>query len=331
MRHRLSNIALLVASLLFIELVLRLFDPIVISHFAAVRDYANALEFGAPWGYLHKPGYSDRIQGVDIAINEYGLRGPSTARDKPAGTTRLLILGDSVVFGWGAPQDSIFPARLDRQLAARNPAIEVIGAGVASWNTRTQFEWLRARGIQFQPDVLVMMVVGNDADPIYVGNTDVARDSLMGATAPGYAFQAEARGAWQHGYQNSRILAYLQFARVFFRQRNLESAGYAPSSPQWRDTRLALDGIIHLCAAHEIELVVFLYGDEERIQASGVLRAYRDYLTRRGVTVHALPAALFNQRRYRNSVVDGHENAAGHAVLANAIRPALEPFLPAND
>ena len=327
MRQRLLNLSLLVASTLLVEVLLRLIDPLGMAHFAATRTYVEALEFGAPWGYLHRPGHRARIQGVEVVINEHGLRGPSTPTDKPAGTKRLLILGDSAVFGWGAPQDSIFPARLQRRFAAHDSSVEVIAAGVSSWNTRTEYEWLRARGLAFEPDVLVLLVVGNDADPIYVGHTDVPRDSLMGPVTSGRALRSSLRDAWRNAYQRSRILACVQYVRVYIRQRSLESAGYSPESPQWRDATLALDGIIDLCSAHEIELVVFLYGDEERVEASGVLRAYRDHLARRGFVAHALPSAVFTERRYQNSIVDGHQNSAGHAIQEEAVGAVVAPLL----
>lgn len=327
MRTRFFNLSLLVASILFVEILLRLFDPIGIAHFAEIRKYQRGLTFGGAYGYLHTPGYRARVQGVDVVINEHGLRGPSTPLGKPAGTRRLLILGDSVVFGWGAPQDSIFPARLQRSFAARDSSVEVIAAGVASWNTRTEYEWLRARGLMFEPDALLVVVVGNDADPIYIGHSDVPRDSLFGPETPRRALGSALRDAWQRAYRRSRILAYVQYARVFVRQQGIESAGYPPDSPRWRDAQLALDGIIDTCGENGIELFVFLYGDDERVAKSGVLRAYRDHLAARGLQADTLPKTLFDDRRYRNSIVDGHENAAGHAVLAEVIDGVVTPLV----
>jgi lysophospholipase L1-like esterase len=327
MRERFFKTLLVVGAILFVELALRLFDPIGIEHFREVHRYADALEFGGSYGYLHKPGYRAHLQGVDVVINDFGLRSPPTSIEKPPGTRRLLILGDSIVFGWGAPQDSIFPARLGRTQHAPGARVEVIAAGVASWNTRTEYEWLRARGLAFEPDAVVLVIVGNDVDPKDVGHTDVPVDSLWGPVTRRDVVWRSLRDRWQTGYHDSYILGYVQFARVFLRQRRLESAGYAPDSPQWRDARLALDGIIDTCAAHGIDLVVFLYGDEERVELSGVLRAYRDHLRARGVRPHALPQALFVERRYSNSIVDGHENAAGHAVLARVIGEVVAPIM----
>lgn len=331
MRHRLLNLSLLVASILFIELLLRWFDPIGAVHFDEVRKYRNSLVFQESYGYLHRPGYRARVQGVDIVINQHGLRSPEAPLAKPAGTRRVLTLGDSVVLGWGAPQDSIFSARLDRDLDRPGAPVEVIAAGVASWNTRSEYEWLRARGVAFDPDVVMLLIVGNDVEPKDVGHSDVPLDSLLAPPTPGRTLWRFLQGAWQDGYVHSRILAHFQYARVFIRQQQKESAGYASESPQWRDARLALDGIADLCAARDIALVVFLYGDEGRVEQSGVLRAYREHLASRGMRTHALPRILFDDRRYHNSIVDGHENAAGHALLARAIGDVVAPLVAGPD
>ncbi len=324
MRPILINGLVLVSTIVVIELALRVFDPIGIEHFEEVRKYADSLTFGEAYGYLHKPGYRARLQGVDVVINEHGLRSPSVPIKKPEGTRRLLILGDSVVLGWGAPQDSIFPALLDRDLDRPGTPVDVIAAGVGSWNTRTEYEWLRARGFAFEPDVVLLLVVGNDVDPKDVGHTDVP--DLIPPVSRGW-FSETLRDWWQFGYQHSRILAYVQYARQFARQRSREEKGYVPSSPQQLDASLALEGIINRCAARNIPLVVFLYGDDARVQRSGVLRGYRNALMSVGVAVHTFPAAVFDERRYHNSIVDGHENAAGHRVLARAVAGVVEPLL----
>lgn len=318
MRERSVKLLLLLASILIVEVALRAWDPIGLAHFREVRAYADALAFGEAWGYLHKPGYRARLQGVDVVINSHGLRSPETPLTKPAGTHRLLVLGDSAVFGWGAPQDSIFPARLERALDRADTPVDVIAAGVGSWNTRTEYEWLRARGMAFEPDVVVLLIVGNDADPKDVGRTDVPRDSLL-AYMPESKKPARLRAAWQRAYRASFILAHVQYARVAFRQQRQETAGYPLDSPAWRDARTALDGIVDLCAHNRVALTVFLYGDEARVAQGSVLRAYRDRLRAHGIVAHTLPSVLSNERRYHNSFVDGHENSAGHAVLASEI------------
>ena len=49
---------------------------------------------------------------VPIRTNSLGLRSPEVEYDKPAGTTRILVLGDSVAFGWGYAARTPLPASL---------------------------------------------------------------------------------------------------------------------------------------------------------------------------------------------------------------------------
>src|SRR5262245_39441623 len=60
-------------------------------------------------GYtLIKPGSHYEWQGIPVDINSHGLRGPETTYDKPAGTFRILNLGDSVAMGWGVREEDTY-------------------------------------------------------------------------------------------------------------------------------------------------------------------------------------------------------------------------------
>ena len=66
---------------------------------------------------------------------------------------RVLILGDSLVFGWGVPYEATFAGRLTQRIKAHHASWECIAAGVGSWNTRTEMEFLRAAIDQSQQGV----------------------------------------------------------------------------------------------------------------------------------------------------------------------------------
>jgi hypothetical protein len=134
-------------ALVLLEVMLRLFDPIGIHYYFDANEYfGHAMVENPDYAYIHRPGLAARMQGVDVTIDSEGLRWPEFPVDKPPGEKRLLFLGDSVVFGWGVAQDSIFPMRVARRLQEEQSAWRVIAAGVGSWSTRTEYEWLRKRG-----------------------------------------------------------------------------------------------------------------------------------------------------------------------------------------
>lgn len=118
-------------------------------------------------GYtLIKPGSRYEWQGIPVEINSHGLRGPETTYEKPAGTFRILNLGDSVAMGWGVREEDTYGRRLERWLnehGAVDQRYEVINAGVPGWNLENALAYLKAEGLKYQPDlVLLDLTIVND-------------------------------------------------------------------------------------------------------------------------------------------------------------------------
>lgn len=102
---------------------------------------------------------------VPIRTNSLGLRSPEIERQKPAGTTRIVVLGDSVAFGWGLRSEDTFASQLASLLATVYPdkRFEVINAGVSGYGTWQELDWLKQTGIALQPDVVIVQTHLNDA------------------------------------------------------------------------------------------------------------------------------------------------------------------------
>jgi lysophospholipase L1-like esterase len=99
-------------------------------------------------------------------ISAQGLRDRVFAVPKPAGIYRVLVLGDSVAYGVNVPVSAAFPKVLERRLAARQPRIEVLNAGVLGYTAYNEVEYYRARGRAFEPDLVLVAVCMNDVvDP----------------------------------------------------------------------------------------------------------------------------------------------------------------------
>lgn len=312
-----------VVALIFLEIFLRLFDPIGIRYYFDGVRYFSAMRDDPDYGYIHPPEYNTRLQGVDVTTNREGLRMGEFDIDKRPDEKRLMILGDSLVFGWGVAQDSIFPARLEALLRAENEHWTVISAGVGSWNTRTEYEYFRARGIDFQPDRLVLVVVPNDVDPKPSGRTAVDRSRLDAETAvdPGIDrfVQKARRGLMRVSYVAAVAGHFLRRQDVSNRLVHL----YDERSAAWEDARLALTGIVDLCRESGIDLFVFLYGDLASDFSKSFYKAYSAELDELGVVYSVLPPDIYDPR-YRNSLIDAHPNAEGHRRIANEIFKVIE-------
>jgi hypothetical protein len=99
----------------------------------------------------------------EFTTNSKGLR---DARDfpypKPAGTLRVLALGDSHTQGYEVAQDATFSAVLERYLNSHGKKAEVLNAGVSGYGTAEAAAYLEAEGIKYQPDVVVLGFFAND-------------------------------------------------------------------------------------------------------------------------------------------------------------------------
>ena len=98
-----------------------------------------------------------------FVTNSKGLR---DARDfpyaKPAGTLRVLALGDSHTQGYEVRQDATYAAVLERYLNAKGKKTEVLNAGVSGFSTAEAAAYLENEGHRYQPDVVVLGFYAND-------------------------------------------------------------------------------------------------------------------------------------------------------------------------
>jgi lysophospholipase L1-like esterase len=100
---------------------------------------------------------------VSYRTNSRGLRDGEISAKAP-GAYRVLLLGDSVVFGHGVPVEDTLAERLERGL--RNlPGLgsaEVINAGVTGYSVDQYLSFLRREGFGLEPDLVLIGFCKND-------------------------------------------------------------------------------------------------------------------------------------------------------------------------
>ena len=101
---------------------------------------------------------------VKTSTNSLGLRSREISERKPAGTRRVLVLGDSYTFGVFVGDEQTYSAVTERILEERGFPAEVVNCGYAAgWETDEHYNWLMRRGLDLDPDVVVLgFFVGND-------------------------------------------------------------------------------------------------------------------------------------------------------------------------
>lgn len=101
-----------------------------------------------------------------VRVNGLGLRGPEVPEAKAPGERRVLVLGDSTVYGQGVADDETVPARLEKALD--RPGTTVINGGLRAYSTAQELALLKELGEKIRPDLVVLCWFWNDldADPI---------------------------------------------------------------------------------------------------------------------------------------------------------------------
>ncbi len=103
----------------------------------------------------------DFIQAYE-RTNSHGQRDRERTLRKPDGVRRILLLGDSVVEGYGLRESETISRRLEDLYPAGST--EVLNFGVSAYCTRAEVELLEVKGLRFDPDVVVLVFVENDFD-----------------------------------------------------------------------------------------------------------------------------------------------------------------------
>jgi len=285
-------------------------------------------------------GYFGSQNEVDHVTNSLGFRGSEFelsrqddvfSSEKPAGSRRLLFLGDSFTFGEGVRFEHIYPELtadlLEERLGARAPQIQSYDFGVGGYNTTAELFVLRHRGgLALQPDVVVVGYVLNDAEgPLFV------RDALGMPSRQGPAVESLAPPA----EPPDDALGQLHLVQLFRRWRaDREAANaiidyyrklYDDSSPGWQESRRALLAIIKECNDRQIPCCVVIFPMllqlDERYPFQGVHEKVSEAATSAGATVIDLLPLLKGMRAESLWVhpVDQHPNEIVHRIAAEAL------------
>jgi len=125
------------------------------------------------YGWTLRPGEATTFR-IPVAENEFkdvyteisrqGFRDRVYGPKEP-GEFRILMLGDSFIFGRATEMEDSIPRQLERVLVERLPGsrIQVINGGISGTGPWQQHGMLRERGFDLQPDLVIQSVYpGND-------------------------------------------------------------------------------------------------------------------------------------------------------------------------
>ncbi|MEO0650299.1 MAG: hypothetical protein AAFZ65_06440 [Planctomycetota bacterium] len=110
-----------------------------------------------------------RFHGSTVSSNSRGMRDRDYALPKHKGIYRVVLLGDSYVFGLGSEAEERFGVLLEQELTERAQwrrpkKVEVLHIGIGSWNTKAECAYLLRHLTPLDPDLVVQVFVSNDLD-----------------------------------------------------------------------------------------------------------------------------------------------------------------------
>jgi lysophospholipase L1-like esterase len=267
-RSRLTNFSLMIFSLVI--------GVFVLNNLLSVRYYAErkvtVFTADEALGWKYKPGARGEYMGVEYVINDKGLRSPPVDYAKPAGESRILQLGDSVMAGHGLPYEGSASHLLQELFKRRGGrGVEIINAACDGYSPWQEYEYLISEGIKYAPDLVTVTFVPNDVTGKFrlkkFGGNEVA--GQLAATEE-YA----ARKSWIRRRLEGMPL-YRFFRDVFIKvrfgadttagARRLEELQVRdlldhPESDvvqeAWRVTLANLEEIVTFCADHSLKLLI---------------------------------------------------------------------------
>lgn len=269
-------------------------------------------------GHEHRPGTAGHFMGVPVTINALGLRDQEYSVAKPPDAVRIIMLGDSVTFGWGVPVEDTPSKMIERRL--NDPGMgrryEVINAGVGNYNTVQEVTFFLKRGLELKPDIVVLNYFINDAEPTPLRKQSVLAERSYAAVAGFSAFDTLSRSYfgkadWREYYSNL----------------------YREDSAAWQAAQKAIRDLAQRCRERGIKLMIVSYPELHVLKDypfEKVTAAIRNIAAAESVPfVDLLPSVTDLQPdSLWVSPTDAHPNAVANARFSDTILAGLRRSFP---
>jgi lysophospholipase L1-like esterase len=309
-----------------LEIVGRIFDPLGISYYPEMARYLDTLIKEEPIGYRNQPGLNGKYFGKSVRINTQGLREEELHLKSKPGNLRILFLGDSVPFGIGVARKDTLPTQLERianRTIHHGKTIEVINMGVPSYNTEQELIQMKTMGMDFKPDIVLLLFSRNDIESkmwVFEKRAGRIKDVVQRSYACSLLYLAfrEFRARFPSVIKSSHASSGIN--------HEIETAfvGFKANFQKWEKVRSSLAEINALAQRKDVPFVVIL--NQENSSLVKILRNEA-----KGQNFHLVnlepskdPRWLgSDMKKYVNSFTDGHPNADGNLILATLIYEKL--------
>jgi len=171
-------------SLVLVEVIVRIYglnnmtQPI-----SSAGDLTEVYEFSRARHHRLVPNARYRHFEVEFDYlwvnNSLGMRDRERSMRKDTGTFRILFLGDSMVQGYGVPQEQTMVALLETSFnkPTREKPIEVLNGGIFGYSPFLEYLYLKEIMPLVEPDIVIVgFFLGNDVGDDYFYNQQARLD-----------------------------------------------------------------------------------------------------------------------------------------------------------
>lgn len=119
-------------------------------------------------GYELKPNLDELYKKVPFRTNSAGLRDREYPKEKPEGSFRTAVIGDSFTMPTGVPIEEAFHSRIENSLnqssreKGSSQQYEFLNFGVGGYQLPQYLAILRERALDWEPDLVVIALSTND-------------------------------------------------------------------------------------------------------------------------------------------------------------------------
>lgn len=118
-------------------------------------------------GSVHLPNkrVTWRSEGYSVSwFNDVGMRESNISVEKPAGTLRVALLGDSLTEALQVPLETSFGRVMERKLSTElKRPVQVLNFGVSGYSTAQEYILLKRRVLAYKPDVVLACYNSRDS------------------------------------------------------------------------------------------------------------------------------------------------------------------------
>jgi len=277
---------------------------------------------------LSLPGVRGVYSGAFYRNNSVGFRGPEYAIPKPPGVFRIVIAGDSVTLGSGVREEEAYASLVEQGLNARHPdrRHEVLNLGLIGLNIHRVLSRLETLGLRYDPDLIVYGCTLNDIDgPAYRKSMDAA-----------FWVERARHGRFsQSPFYLLRVLGprWLSLRELIHPRPGSYAFeildNYLNNPPAWTEFVTGLDRLGAIARERDVPAIVFIHTWLEQLNVfhphRQIYRKIGEAAEARGLTVIQSFSVFrgHDEGELWVSAVDGHPNAAGHRLLADALLAGL--------